>query len=312
MEGNKKPRAAIGEELEEDFFSQSIAPRDLVAVQAQLDKFVLRNQHKPIVLVTSGGTTVPLERNTVRFIDNFSTGSRGAQMCQEFLAQSNEVCVVFLHRVGSILPYTSSLGSSHVDFNLLNKLASNSALEESLRDAKTCGEMIQSGRLLAVPFVSVTEYLFKLRACAIALAANSKLTVVLAAAVSDFFVCDQDMQEHKIQSGGGSAGLHLDLSPVPKMLGKLKHEWTSNKALCVSFKLETDEAILIAKATGAIDKYGVDLVVANELHSRYNKVVLVEPKGKLTVVTKPDIGGGLIEVPLVHALLERSKAFFLS
>ena len=31
-----------------------------------------------IACVTSGGTTVPLERNTVRFIDNFSTGNRGA------------------------------------------------------------------------------------------------------------------------------------------------------------------------------------------------------------------------------------------
>ena len=29
---------------------------------------------RPIVVVTSGGTTVPLERNCVRFIDNFSEG----------------------------------------------------------------------------------------------------------------------------------------------------------------------------------------------------------------------------------------------
>lgn len=33
---------------------------------------------KPLVVITSGGTTVPLEKNTVRFIDNFSTGTRGA------------------------------------------------------------------------------------------------------------------------------------------------------------------------------------------------------------------------------------------
>ncbi len=33
---------------------------------------------KKIVLITSGGTVVPLERQTVRFIDNFSTGSRGS------------------------------------------------------------------------------------------------------------------------------------------------------------------------------------------------------------------------------------------
>ena len=30
------------------------------------------------MVITSGGTTVPLEKNTVRFIDNFSTGTRGA------------------------------------------------------------------------------------------------------------------------------------------------------------------------------------------------------------------------------------------
>jgi phosphopantothenate-cysteine ligase len=33
-----------------------------------------------IALVTSGGTTVPLEKKTVRFIDNFSTGGRGAEV----------------------------------------------------------------------------------------------------------------------------------------------------------------------------------------------------------------------------------------
>lgn len=36
------------------------------------------SQNRKVVIVTSGGTTVPLEKNTVRFIDNFSTGTRGA------------------------------------------------------------------------------------------------------------------------------------------------------------------------------------------------------------------------------------------
>jgi phosphopantothenate---cysteine ligase (ATP) len=31
-----------------------------------------------IVCVTSGGTTVPLEQRCVRYIDNFSSGHRGA------------------------------------------------------------------------------------------------------------------------------------------------------------------------------------------------------------------------------------------
>jgi phosphopantothenate-cysteine ligase len=39
----------------------------------------------PIACVTSGGTTVPLERNCVRFIDNFSAGTRGAMSTEQFL-----------------------------------------------------------------------------------------------------------------------------------------------------------------------------------------------------------------------------------
>ena len=34
-----------------------------------------------------GGTIIPLEKNTVRFIDNFSTGNRGAASSEYFLAQ---------------------------------------------------------------------------------------------------------------------------------------------------------------------------------------------------------------------------------
>lgn len=40
---------------------------------------------QPVVCVTSGGTTVPLERNCVRFIDNFSAGTRGALSTEQFL-----------------------------------------------------------------------------------------------------------------------------------------------------------------------------------------------------------------------------------
>ena len=51
--------------------------------------------------------------------------------------------------------------------------------------------------------------------------------------------------------------------PVPKLLGKVK-SWNKETVL-VSFKLETDAQILEQKAKGAIKKYGVDMVVANEL-----------------------------------------------
>lgn len=46
---------------------------------------VTRALARPLVVVTSGGTTVPLERNCVRFIDNFSKGTRGALSAEQFL-----------------------------------------------------------------------------------------------------------------------------------------------------------------------------------------------------------------------------------
>lgn len=50
--------------------------------------------------------------------------------------------------------------------------------------------------------------------------------------------------EHKIQSRDGPLELHLDR--VPKALGTLRALWAPD-ALVVSFKLETDEALLEGK-----------------------------------------------------------------
>jgi phosphopantothenate---cysteine ligase (ATP) len=48
------------------------------------------------------------------------------------------------------------------------------------------------------------------------------------------------------------------------MLGEIKKTWNP-KAFCVSFKLETDLSILETKVLKAIEAYGVDMVVANQL-----------------------------------------------
>ena len=56
----------------------------MASYSAAMQRFVEANARRGrrVVVVTSGGTTVPLERNTVRFIDNFSTGSRGARSAE--------------------------------------------------------------------------------------------------------------------------------------------------------------------------------------------------------------------------------------
>lgn len=77
----------------------------------------------PIVCVTSGGTIVPLEKNMVRFIDNFSGGERGSTSAECFLSLG--YVVIFLHRVGSKVPFTRSLGkyvSSKVDEKMISRI----------------------------------------------------------------------------------------------------------------------------------------------------------------------------------------------
>ena len=94
---------------EEDLLT-ALSKRELDDVQFQLNQFVLAHHdvHRPICLVTSGGTAVDLELNAVRCLDNFSTGLRGAVSVEEFLRRG--YAVVHLWRAGSAAPYARVLG----------------------------------------------------------------------------------------------------------------------------------------------------------------------------------------------------------
>jgi hypothetical protein len=87
----------------------SSSPED-EQLRRRLRNFVARHasRHVPVALVTSGGTIAPLEVETVRFLDNFSTGTRGAISVEEF-ARRGYACV-HLRRTGSASPFGRSLG----------------------------------------------------------------------------------------------------------------------------------------------------------------------------------------------------------
>ncbi|CAG8554052.1 10481_t:CDS:2 [Paraglomus occultum] len=70
-----------GEVINPDtYFENHSPPKSLGENERRVREFVSthRKTGRRIVLITSGGTTVPLENQTVRFIDNFSAGTRGA------------------------------------------------------------------------------------------------------------------------------------------------------------------------------------------------------------------------------------------
>jgi phosphopantothenate-cysteine ligase len=66
------------------------------------------------------------------------------------------------------------------------------------------------------------------------------LIIYACAAVSDYYIRNDQLTEHKIPSG--QKELIFWLKPVPKLLGFIKGEYAP-KAFLVSFKLETNEKI---------------------------------------------------------------------
>ncbi|XP_034725002.1 phosphopantothenate--cysteine ligase [Etheostoma cragini] len=251
-----------------------------------------------VVLITSGGTKVPLESRTVRFLDNFSSGRRGASSAEYFI--DSGYAVIFLHRHRSLYPYTRMFST----INMLDALkfrggegaSSNSGevvvnqqvLPNIAKALKRYQEVKEGELLLPIEFSTLSEYLHLLKAAAQALSTiGSKAMFYLAAAVSDFYIPASEMPEHKIQSSNGP--LQLSMNMVPKILSPLVKDWAPH-AFVISFKLETDATILLDRARRALDTYRHQAVVANVLDSRRGYVVVVTRDSQAELmVTEEDV-----------------------
>ncbi|KAI9927883.1 hypothetical protein ASPWEDRAFT_173534 [Aspergillus wentii DTO 134E9] len=206
-------------EAESIYFNDFPPPKALPKHEALARAFVDFHveEKRRLVLVTSGGTTVPLENQTVRFIDNFSAGTRGATSAEYFLQEG--YAVIFLHRQFSLLPYSRHYShSTNCFLDFMDEAApsanSNSVnpdhgpimvrdeYQDQMRDVlRKYRYAKQNNRLLLIPFTTVAEYLFELRSLAkIMRPLESNALFYLAAAVSDFFIPRDRMSEHKIQS----------------------------------------------------------------------------------------------------------------
>ncbi|KAI3396318.1 hypothetical protein diail_12283 [Diaporthe ilicicola] len=316
----------VSTEVENHYFSSNPPPKDLARHTAEAEDFI--NFHhaanRRVCLVTSGGTTVPLEKQTVRFIDNFSAGTRGATSAEYFLEAG--YAVIFLHRQFSLLPYSrhySHATDCFLDFLTEGKDGTVVAKPEFTPKMLSVLRKYHSARsqnlLLTVPFVTIGDYLHQLRAIArLMQPLGPDGLLYLAAAASDFFLPQDRMAEHKIQSTDAADGakkaaekleprapvkgssneeetfdnfdsspqvprskrLVVDLDPVPKFLKNLVDGWAP-QCMIVSFKLETDPEILVHKAKYALERYSHNLVIGNLLSTRKWEVVFVSP-------TRPD------------------------
>ncbi|PBK67367.1 phosphopantothenate-cysteine ligase [Armillaria solidipes] len=268
----------------ESYFATQGPPPNLEHEVSAVRAFVAQQtqQNRNVVLVTSGGTTVPLELNVVRFLDNFSAGTRGATSAEYFLKAG--YAVIFMHRQFSLQPFSRHYSHStnpFLDFLEIDQMDGSEPQISVTPDKRThllevltaYKSVHASGTLLTLTFVTVNDYLWLLRAVSQELSVMRRRAMYyLAAAVSDFFLPRQKMSEHKIQSGKGS--LHIEMDQVPKILKSMVDEWTHD-GFIVSFKLETDPLLLIPKAHAALERYGHQVVIGNDLHRRKFEVVFV-------------------------------------
>ncbi|KAG7193407.1 uncharacterized protein KQ657_000825 [Scheffersomyces spartinae] len=307
------PDFPIAQLLDEDvYFNTHKPPTYLGEIEAEISEFIdyhIKNTGKKVVLVTSGGTTVPLENNTVRFIDNFSAGTRGATSAEYFLELG--YAVVFLHREFSLLPYSrhySHTTNCFLDYmtEANNRVEINpNFADEMLVVLRKYNAAKESNSLLLVPFTTVNQYLYTLKTISGVLSKlESRALFFLAAAVSDFFLPHSRMPEHKIQSQT-SGTLIVNLEQVPKFLSRLVDNWAPT-AMIVSFKLETDSLILIKKAIGALERYQHQLVIGNLLQTRKKEVVFVTLKDENWVrLTEEQIGKNVeIESIMIPKVIE--------
>jgi len=271
----------------ESYFDTQSPPVTLQHDVQKVREFVGRQQKegRNVVLVTSGGTTVPLELNIVRFLDNFSAGTRGATSAEYFLKAG--YAVIFMHRQFSLQPFSRHYSHStnpFLDFLEIEQATSENPNPQisvtpekrhDLLEVLTAYKSVQaSGTLHTLTFVTVNDYLWLLRAVSqeLSLLLKRKAMFYLAAAVSDFFLPKQKMSEHKIQSSKGNLSIEMD--QVPKILKPMVDEWTRG-GFIVSFKLETDPDLLLPKARQALERYGHQVVIGNDLHRRKFEVVFV-------------------------------------
>jgi phosphopantothenate-cysteine ligase len=130
----------------------------------------------------------------VRFLDNFSAGTRGATSAEYFLSQG--YAVIFLHRIHSLRPFSRHYSHSLNPFLDLLTISSDNEIivrspdKDKLKPVLEAYNRSQSeGTLLSVDFQTINEYLWLLRSVSGAMAPLGRRGMFyLAAAVSDFFL----------------------------------------------------------------------------------------------------------------------------
>lgn len=285
----------------ETFFAAELSAETRAHMDAEAARVAQFLHHLPdcpgVALVTSGGTTVPLEVKAVRFLTNFSSGGRGAGLAEE-LTHRGWACVL-LHHHTAISPFRRVLDQLSTD-DLYEVVTCGARTSGSEAVAAMAERYAASKSLLClVNFDTVVDYLYLLHKVSQVLTRPAQpgpwcarpLLFFSAAAVSDYYVPRAALNVEKISGGDG---LVLRLENVPKVLGLVQSSWlhrpgapAAQQPFLITFKLETNEEAMHHKARKNLVEYHCDAVVANMLQSYRQKVWVYDAAATAEVVQPP-------------------------
>lgn len=79
--------------------------------------------------------------------------------------------------------------------------------------------------------------------------------------------------------------------------------------LICAWQLETDPKILLEKADMALKKYQMHMVIANELSTRKDEVIVVAQSGNTVVCRDKVQPGADVENPLIELVVDRHSTY---
>jgi len=218
------------------------------------------------ILVTSGGTRVPIDR--VRHIGNMSNGTFASRIAIQLLRNArwlnrlDDLKLTFFHARHSKTPFTIPVNVLTSNFN--EQRLALSALHDEVEHYSRAYEEQTYGNF--------NEYAQGLR-----LAAPRYNVIILAAAVSDYL--PKIYVDAKIRSKNA---LNIELEPAPKLISEIRS--LNPSCSIVGFKLlvDSNDSELIAAAQESAIKNDCAFVVANDLRDIQrgkHRVMLVNKKG---------------------------------
>lgn len=229
------------------------------------------------VLITSGGTVAKID--DVRHLGNFSSGTTGSYIAEEFL--KNNVLVHYVYGKNAKRPFRENL-----------KMNPKKPKEQELeRLAKAYDEFNQYAvNLQEYPIVTFEEYYDKVKEI---LTGKNINVAILAAAVGDY---GYSAQNGKMSSDEDK--LVLEFKKNPKIISLIK-QWKP-EVYQVGFKLlsRVSEQELIETAYKHGEKNYSDLTVANSLENgsfAKRKIFFITPEKIVTRVSERQLAEKLVE-----------------